>query len=273
MISDWLIRSGNNFYDYALQKNTFCRFFITGFNTVLRWGVYFTGEYYGLNLVTHPTTYCEVEGVAFSATHAKIITANIYFGEGFNWFFNSLNTAPVLTAIGNQLLTEADVLLVPIFASDAEGDALTFCAIGLPSFASLINHHDRIATLTISPQIGEGSSTSITLAVVDTGNPVLSDEGIFEIIVLALDTDNDNISDYDEIYMYGTSAIEADTDTDGDDLEDYQETFVYLTSSIDGDNDNDNDFIGDGVEVANGSNLLDTLDWLNLADGSIYTLG
>ncbi len=96
---------------------------------------------------------------------------------------------------------------------------------------------------------------------------------VFEINVVALDTDMDGISDYDEINEYGTSAIEADTDGDG--LDDYQEIFVYLTSAIDG--DSDDDFIGDGDEINNAtgvsSNPLDPLSFPNFADGDIAPLG
>lgn len=218
---------------------------------------------------TTSLAYCEVNGAGLSATHVKITTAAIQFGETYNWFFNTSNTAPVLSTIGHQMLTEGESLIVSISATDAEGDALSFSALGLPAYAGLVDNNNGTATLTINPFVGDAALSSVTLAVSDDGNPVMSDEAIFEINVVALDTDLDGISDYDEINVYGTSATQADTDGDG--LNDYQEIFVYLTSPIDG--DSDNDFIGDGVEVANGSNPLDALSWPNLADGDIAPLG
>ena len=84
------------------------------------------------------------------------------------------------------------------------------------------------------------------MTVTDNGVPVMFDDEVFEINVAALDTDMDGISDYDEINIYGTSPTKADTD---------------------------GDFINDGVEVTNGSDPLDILDWPNLADGDIAPLG
>lgn len=42
-----------------------------------------------------------------------------------------------------------------------------------------------------------------------------------------LDTDGDGISDYDEIFIYGTSPYLEDTD--GDDISDYDEIFIHST--------------------------------------------
>ena len=92
---------------------------------------------------------------------------------------------------------------------------------------------------------------------------------MIEITVVALDTDLDGISDYDEINIYGTSAINADTD--GDDLNDYQEIFVYFTSALDA--DSDNDLLNDGIEVNNSTDPNDILDWPVLADGDLAPLG
>ncbi len=45
-----------------------------------------------------------------------------------------------------------------------------------------------------------------------------------------LDTDNDKISDWDELFIYGTSPYLEDTDGDG--LTDYEEIFVYKTDPL-----------------------------------------
>lgn len=45
-----------------------------------------------------------------------------------------------------------------------------------------------------------------------------------------IDTDGDGISDYDEIFIYGTSPYLADTDGDG--ISDYDEIFVYGTDPL-----------------------------------------
>jgi outer membrane protein OmpA-like peptidoglycan-associated protein/opacity protein-like surface antigen len=51
------------------------------------------------------------------------------------------------------------------------------------------------------------------------------------------DTDGDNISDYDEIHLYGTDPLLADSDRDL--LDDYEEIFIYFTNPIDPDTDGD----------------------------------
>ena len=68
----------------------------------------------------------------------------------------------------------------------------------------------------------------------------LSDEELKE-----RDTDGDGISDYDEIYTYGTDPL--DPDTDGDGLTDYEEIYEYGTDPLNPDTDGDG--INDGDEV------------------------
>lgn len=195
---------------------------------------------------TASLAFCAAGGELMASGHARITTASIEFGQAYNWFFNSPNTAPVLNATGNLSLTEGDTLVVPISASDVDGNALAFSASGLPAFASLVDNNNGTATLTLEPMVGDASLNSITLTVTDNGVPAMLDNELVELNVAALDTDMDGISDYDEINLYATSPTKADTD---------------------------GDFINDGVEVSNGSNPLDIFDWPNLADGDIAPLG
>lgn len=189
--------------------------------------------------------FCEANGAGVSTDHWRVTTANIEFGQSYSWYFNSSNTAPVLDVIADQSLTEGDVLVVPISATDVDaGDVLTFSESGLPAFASLVDHNDGSATLTLSPVIGDASLIRQTVTVTDSGT--LSDSQSFDINVLVLDSDGDGLSDFDEINTYGT--FPSDPDTDGD-------------------------FIDDGVEVSNGSDPMDDTSWPNFADGDISPLG
>lgn len=191
--------------------------------------------------------FCSVNGAGISPTHIRITTANIEFGQSFSWFFNAPNVAPVLNAIGNQALTEGDNVVLNLSATDANpGDVLSFSGSTLPAFASLVDNGDGTATLTLSPALGDATSTSVTVNVSDNGQPVLVASETFSINVAALDTDNDGLSDYAEINTYGTSPTNPDTD---------------------------GDFINDGVEVANGSDPLDNLSWPALADADLAPLG
>lgn len=64
------------------------------------------------------------------------------------------------------------------------------------------------------------------------------------------DTDNDGLSDKDEVRIHRTSPVNPDTDNDG--LYDKVEIFTYQTQALDPDTDNDTYL--DGVEVQNGYN-------------------
>ena len=190
--------------------------------------------------------FCEVTGAGLSGNNLRIDTAHIEFGEGFKWFFNTDNTAPVMSLIGDKNLTEGDNQVLQISASDAEGDNLSYSVTGLPAYTSFVDNNDGTATLTISPVIGDASLSSVTVSVSDDGVPVFSDEETFAIDVVALDSDYDGISDYDEIHIYGT---------------------------LPGTPDSDGDFISDGDEIINTSDPLDPLSWPNFADGDIAPLG
>lgn len=79
----------------------------------------------------------------------------------------------------------------------------------------------------------------------------VDDEDQFEVLK-NLDSDNDGISDYDELYVYKTNPYNIDTD--GDDLSDYEEIFIIGTDPLNPDTDGDTH--PDGGEIANGYNPL-----------------
>ncbi len=64
------------------------------------------------------------------------------------------------------------------------------------------------------------------------------------------DTDDDGLSDKDEVRIHRTSPVNPDTDNDG--LYDKVEIFTHQTNALDPDTDNDTYL--DGVEVQNGYN-------------------
>lgn len=74
----------------------------------------------------------------------------------------------------------------------------------------------------------------------DTDDDDLSDaEELYEYQTdpLVVDTDNDGLSDGDEVLVYGTDPL--DPDTDGDGLSDGDEVLVYRTDPLDADSDDD----------------------------------
>jgi hypothetical protein len=93
----------------------------------------------------------------------------------------SPNTAPVLDAIGDQSLAEAGTLDVGVTASDADGDPLSFVLSGEPSFATLTDHGDGSATLSLTPGFDDaGEYPGVTVTVSDS---VDSDSETFTITV------------------------------------------------------------------------------------------
>jgi len=77
------------------------------------------------------------------------------------------------------------------------------------------------------------------------------------------DTDNDDVNDYDEIYIFGTDPLLADTDKDG--LIDGREIFEFNSDPLDPDTDKDS--LPDGWEVDNGLNPTDPSDYILDLDG------
>lgn len=88
----------------------------------------------------------------------------------------------------------------------------------------------------------------------------LSDEELME-----RDSDGDGLSDYDEIYVYGTNPLEPDTDEDG--LTDYDEVHTYGTDPLNSDTDEDSLSDGDEVNVYDTDPLSPDTDEDGLTDG------
>ncbi|MDJ0770626.1 MAG: choice-of-anchor Q domain-containing protein [Ilumatobacter sp.] len=128
------------------------------------------------------------------------------------------NAAPVLGPIGILTVTEGDVLDVPISATDADGDVLVFWINGAPAFASLTDHGDGTATLSLAPGYADHGSypgvvvtvsdavaiddETITIDVIDAnGTPTADDQSVFawqdtsvDIVLAGSDPDPDPIT-------------------------------------------------------------------------------
>jgi uncharacterized delta-60 repeat protein len=127
------------------------------------------------------------------------------------------NTPPVLDAIGDQALAEADTVDVGISATDADGDPLTFTLSGEPSFATLTDHGGGTATLTLTPGFDDaGSYTGVTVTVSDS---IDSDSETFTITVTdtnrapVLDAIGDQTVAEADTVDVGISATDADSDS------------------------------------------------------------
>jgi len=89
----------------------------------------------------------------------------------FTWNVFEINTAaPVITTIGNQTDKEADVISLQVVASDADGDTLTYSAVGLPGGLS-INTSNGLIDGTIANDANDSSPYTTTITVTDDGFP------------------------------------------------------------------------------------------------------
>lgn len=96
----------------------------------------------------------------------------------------SLNQAPVLAEIGDQLVAEGSTLDVGIAATDPDGDAITLSATGLPAFTSFTDNTDGTGTLSLAPDYDdEGVYYGVEIMASDG---VLSDSETITITVLGV---------------------------------------------------------------------------------------
>ena len=130
------------------------------------------------------------------------------------------NIAPVLATIGGQTLLEGETLSVNVSATDADGDALSFTANNLPSFATFVDNGNGTATLTISPIVGDASTNNISITVSD-GNA--TDTETLSVVVNVDDSNpvnnapvlatiGDQTLNVDEARIINISSTDADND-------------------------------------------------------------
>jgi hypothetical protein len=77
-----------------------------------------------------------------------------------------------------------------------------------------------------------------------------------------MDSDYDLVSDFDELYVYGSDPYNPDTDNDG--LSDFDEVFIFGTNPLK--NDSDGDTYLDAAEISSGYSPLSATKKLELTD-------
>ena len=78
------------------------------------------------------------------------------------------NTVPTLSSIGNLTASAGEVTVVPVTATDADGDPLSFELMSGPDFLRLVDSENGTAELSITPgSEAAGSYTGITVSVSD----------------------------------------------------------------------------------------------------------
>ncbi len=183
-----------------------------------------------------------------------------------------VNQPPVISpTIGNQTVEEGQTLVVPVSATDPDGDNLSFSGLNLPDFASLLDNGDGTADLTLTPQVGDANVyPGVVIQVTDDASIPQSDSNIFSITVsvAVTDTDLDTIVDVIDNCVNTPNPDQTDTDGDGmgdacdpdddnDGLSDVLETTIGTNPLL---ADTDGDGFSDGVEYNNGSDPLVATD-------------
>ena len=89
-----------------------------------------------------------------------------------------INNAPVITAISDQSDTTKDVINLATSASDSDGDSLTFSASNLPSGLTIASSTGLISG-TLADDASDASPYSVTITVIDDGDPTKSAQTSF----------------------------------------------------------------------------------------------
>jgi hypothetical protein len=108
--------------------------------------------------------------------------------NSFTAVVKEVNSAPMLTVPGNQMIDELSELVVTNQASDTDlpGNKLTFALVSGPSGASV---DPNTGVLTWTPAEAQGPSTNtITVRVTDDGEPALSHTNNFTVVVNEVNT-------------------------------------------------------------------------------------
>ncbi|MDO8528058.1 MAG: putative Ig domain-containing protein [Deltaproteobacteria bacterium] len=97
---------------------------------------------------------------------------NLSVTQRFSITVNNVNSPPILNSIGNRTVNEGGLLTFTVFASDPDGDALTYSASNLPTGSSF-NVSTRVFSWT--PNCRQAGAYPVSFSVTDRGTPNLSD--------------------------------------------------------------------------------------------------
>lgn len=108
-------------------------------------------------------------------------------GNGGDFVF--VNSSPVLASVGNQLLREGDSLNLNLTATDPDAtQAVSFSISPALSFATLTDHGDGTATLSITPVVGDEGSHEITVRATDNAASSSFQQEIIKVVVANFNT-------------------------------------------------------------------------------------
>ena len=94
-------------------------------------------------------------------------------GSDFETFTLSVssNTPPTLTPIANQSMVEGESLSIPLSATDADGNGMTFSIVSAPpaAFCVLTDNGNGTGAIDCNPIVGNDGAYTITVTVTDDG--------------------------------------------------------------------------------------------------------
>jgi hypothetical protein len=123
------------------------------------------------------------------------------------------NHPPVLAPIGPRQVYEALPLVVPVSATDPDGNTLTLSASGVPPFCVFAQTGNGVGNLTCYPAIGNAGDYPVTVTVSDGGGPILTDVETFILSVLAtncVDADGDGYGANGDVSCRKGTAVDCD---------------------------------------------------------------
>jgi hypothetical protein len=94
------------------------------------------------------------------------------------------NRAPQLAAITNQIVTEGNVVNVPLSATDADGETITLSRTAGPAFATVTNNGNGTGTLRLAPTSADSGVYALTIRATDSGNPSAFAEASLSVSVI-----------------------------------------------------------------------------------------
>ena len=103
--------------------------------------------------------------------------------ESFSIVVGDANMSPVLSPIGNHVVTVGSALELTITASDPEAGNLSFELGGIPDGASFVDNNNGSATFSWIPDLDDIGTITLTCVVSDDGDPIESDSEEFSITV------------------------------------------------------------------------------------------
>jgi len=103
----------------------------------------------------------------------------------FTVMVDDVNRAPVIDPVRDIAVVESDILVVPLTATDPDGNGVSFSSLDLPDFMTLVNSGANTAELHVSPDSGDiAAEVSVTIDVIDDGTEPLADQANFDVTVL-----------------------------------------------------------------------------------------